>query len=279
MSAGSILSLSTTSTSSSEAATHEIPGRVHEDYDSGTKYVSYFIPSGPEFYTLCEGVLKNPQWLFDAVKGVVVEAGYPGERMLKSTELRFSGRVFLYLEDMPTAEQFAQVEELGKQTGIDLVVRTPASAQERSRFEKPLAFICHDWRDKADIARPIAAELIRRRCPVWYDEYSLKVGASLRANVEKGLKECKKCVLVLSPNFLSNTGWTKTEFDSIFTRQILEGSNLVLPVWCGVSKQQIYEYSPSLLDRLGVSWDEGLEVDVGKLYRAIEPPLSNYTRL
>ena len=67
------------------------------------------------------------------------------------------------------------------------------------------------------------------RCPVWYDEYSVKVGDSLRASVEKGLKESKKCVLILSPNFLSNTGWTKTEFDSIFTRQILEGSNIVPP--------------------------------------------------
>jgi len=117
------------------------------------------------------------------------------------------------------------------------------------------------------------------RCPVWYDEYSLKVGASLRASIEKGLKESKKCVLVLSPNFLSNSGWTKTEFDSVFTRQILEGSDVVLPVWCGVTKRQIYEYSPSLPDRVAVQWEEGIEEVLRKLHRAIEPPIANYGRV
>jgi hypothetical protein len=101
--------------------------------------------------------------------------------------------------------------------------------------------------------------LSKMRCPVWYDEYSVKVGDSLRASVEQGLRVSKKCVLILSPHFLSNTGWTQTEFDSVFTRQILEGSNVVLPVWCGVSKEQVYEYSPSLLDRLAVRWEEGLD--------------------
>jgi hypothetical protein len=127
-------------------------------------------------------------------------------------------------------EEIAKVEQLAQQAGIAVVIRSSICAQERSRFEKPLAFISHDWHDKADIARPIAIGLSKMRCPVWYDEYSLKVGASLRGSIEKGLKESKKCVLVLSANFLSNTGWTKTEFDSVFTRQILEGSDVVLPV-------------------------------------------------
>jgi TIR domain len=271
--------LSLTINQANSAATFDVRGRAHYDFDSGTKYLSYFIPAGPEAFALCEGVAMNPQWLFDAVKGVVVKTGYPGERALDAADLKFSGRVFLYTEELLSREQMDRVEKMAKDRGLDIVFRTPISAQERSRYEKPLAFISHDWRDKKDIAQPIALGLSKMRCPVWYDEYSVKVGDSLRASVEKGLKESKKCVLILSPNFLSNTGWTKTEFDSIFTRQILEGSNVVLPVWCGVTKQQVYEYSPSLLDRLAVRWDEGLDEVLRKLYRAIEPPLSNYTPL
>src|ERR1700733_3645958 len=207
------------------ATTFEVRGRVHYDFDSGTKYVSCFIAAGPEAYSLCEGVAMNSQWLFDSVKGVVVHAGYPGERTLNAADLKFSGRVFLYTEDLFSPEQVARLEKLAKDQGLDIVFRTPTSARERSRFEKPLAFISHDWRDKKDIAQPIALGLSKMRCPVWYDEFSVKVGDSLRASVEKGLKESKKCVLIHSPNFLSNTGWTKTEFDSIFTRQIPEGSN------------------------------------------------------
>ena len=106
-------------------------------------------------------------------------------------------------------------------------------------------------------------------CFVWYDEYSLKVGDSLRESIEKGIKDCKKCVLILSPNFLSNKGWTKVEFNSIFTREILETKNLVLPVWCGISIHVLFDYSPILLDRVGINWDLGLDQIFNKLYQVI----------
>ncbi|MCY7348963.1 MAG: toll/interleukin-1 receptor domain-containing protein, partial [Pyrinomonadaceae bacterium] len=100
------------------------------------------------------------------------------------------------------------------------------------------------------VARKIAINLEKMLCPVWYDEFSMKVGDNLRESIEKGLKECKKCILVLSPNFLLNNGWTKKEFDSIFTREILEEQKLVLQIWYQVTKQMVYEYSPSLLNVL-----------------------------
>ena len=44
-----------------------------------------------------------------------------------------------------------------------------------------------------------------------------------------------------------------------------------------MTKQQIYDYSPSLLDKLAVRWEEGIEEVLRKLRRAIDPPPSNYT--
>jgi len=262
-----------------DGASYSVHARVHSDFNSGTKYVAFLVPRGRDAYGICDHLVSNPQLALDAVaRATEVKAHYPGQRWMSTAELRFSGRIFLYTDDVFSAEEMARLEGTAKTTNGDLIVFSSASAQERSRVEKPLAFISHDSRDKAEFARPIAEELSKLRCPVWYDEYSLHVGANLRASIEKGLKECKKCVLVLSPNFLSNTGWTKTEFDSVFTRQILDGSDVMLPVWCGVTKQQIYEYSPTLLDRVAVSWDSGLEEVVRKLYRAIESPLSNYSR-
>jgi hypothetical protein len=109
-------------------------------------------------------------------------------------------------------------------------------------------------------------------CPVWYDEFSLKVGDNLRNSIEKGLRECRRCVLVLSPNFFSNKGWTKKEFDSVFTREILEEKQLVLPVWCGVAKQEVFDYSPSLLNVKGLNWKElGEDEACRRLFLAIEP--------
>jgi len=106
-------------------------------------------------------------------------------------------------------------------------------------------------------------------CPVWYDEFSLKVGDRLRESIEKGLKECKKCVLVLSPQFFGNTGWTRVEFNSIFTRELIEKEDFLLPVWFGVTKEQVYEYSPSLADRVAADWSLGEEEVVRRLYRGI----------
>jgi TIR domain len=82
-------------------------------------------------------------------------------------------------------------------------------------------------------------------CWVWFDEYSLNVGDSLRESIERGIKECKRCILVISKNFLGNSGWTKGEFNSVFTRELLENKRLVLPVWHDVTAQEVYEYSPS----------------------------------
>ena len=106
-------------------------------------------------------------------------------------------------------------------------------------------------------------------CPVWFDEYSLKVGDKLRESIENGIKECKKCVLVLSPSFLSNNGWTKVEFNSIFTRELIEETDIILPVWHGIDKKKLYEYCPSLVNKVGVKTDIGVEEVIRKLHHSI----------
>lgn len=140
-----------------------------------------------------------------------------------------------------------KLELEGLELGHNVQFRSPRHAMLRSRSERPVAFISHDSRDD-DIARRIAIGMGKRRCSVWYDEFTLRAGDNLRDTIEKGLKECHKCIIVLSENFFSNGGWTKKEFDSIFTREILEETNLILPVWLRVGKTEVYDYSPSLLN-------------------------------
>jgi len=106
------------------AATFEVPARVHYDFDSGTKYISYFVSSGPESSGLFEALIMNPHWPFDAMKGVAVQAGYPGERMIDAADLKFPGRIFLYTEDLLSDEQAQKLHQTAKGKGIDLVMRT-----------------------------------------------------------------------------------------------------------------------------------------------------------
>ena len=152
------------------------------------------------------------------------------------------------------------------------MVRDTKYRDERNRYERPLAFISHDSRDKSSVAEPIAVGLQKLMCPVWYDQFSLKVGDSLRESIERGIKEARTCVVVLSKNFFSNAGWTKAEFDSIYTKEIVEKKRVMLPVWHDVSRDQVYEYSPRLADRVGISTALDMDEIVRRLYLAIEAP-------
>jgi hypothetical protein len=45
-------------------------------------------------------------------------------------------------------------------------------------------FISHASEDKADVARPLADLLVDRALDVWYDEFTLTVGDSLRRSID-----------------------------------------------------------------------------------------------
>jgi hypothetical protein len=104
--------------------------------------------------------------------------------------------------------------------------------------------------------------LQERDCPVWYDDFSLRVGDSLRESIERGLKETRKCILILTPNFLRNEGWTKREFNSVFTRELVDNAKVILPVWHKVTQQEVFDYSPSLADKKALIWSVEHKEDI-----------------
>lgn len=199
-----------------------------------------------------------------------VTSRFPGCPTTRHDELHFSGRIYLYLDVDISPEQQKKIKSSIRNNKLDPQFRGATYAKRREHLQKPLAFISHDSRDKVTIARPIALGLQSNLVPVWYDEFSLPVGAKLRESIEKGIKESKKCVLVVTKNFIGNEDWTKAEFDSVFTKEILEKGNVLLPVWDKVSAHEVYEYSPWLANIKAVNWSEGPEEVVRKLQREIE---------
>lgn len=200
----------------------------------------------------------------------VVSSTFPGCPATRHDELHFSGRIYLYLEDDLIPERQTKIKSSIRNSKLDPQFRGATYAEKREHLQKPIAFISHDSRDKATIARPLALGLQRNLVPVWYDEFSLPVGAKLRESIEKGIKESKKCVLVVTKNFIGNDGWTKAEFDSVFTKEIFEKGNVLLPVWHEVTAREVYEYSPLLANINAVNWSEGSKEVVRKLQREIE---------
>jgi len=264
-----VLTLTNTFRFEGPADAGEVVGRVHLDFNSNTKYISAYIPATENPSGVAAGLLRSLDKVLAIADGAEVHSHFLGEAPMKSTDLAFAGRVFIYSEGEIELDRLLALTSQTKPNGIHLQYRGSTYAQERSALEKPLAFISHDSRDKDAIARPVAVGLTRLMCPVWFDEFTLTVGDRLRESIERGIRECKKCVLILSPHFLSNPGWTKAEFNSIFTRELIEGSDFLLPVWYGVGPREIFDYSPTLVDRLGVNWDLGEAEVVRRLYRAI----------
>ena len=64
-------------------------------------------------------------------------------------------------------------------------------------------FICHASEDKEAFVRPLAAILQESHLEVWYDEFALSVGDSVRRAIDRGLAQSRYGIVVLSPSFFA----------------------------------------------------------------------------
>lgn len=109
-------------------------------------------------------------------------------------------------------------------------------------------FISHASEDKDEVVRPLATCLQNGGLRVWYDEFALKIGDSLRRKIDHGLANSRFGLVVLSPAFIGK-GWTNYELDGLVTRANT-GEQVLLPIWHKLSKQEVIAFSPSLADKL-----------------------------
>ena len=123
-----------------------------------------------------------------------------------------------------------------------------AGKDDGRRFD---VFISHASDDKDAVVRPLANALKGYGLEVWYDEFELRIGSSLRQTIDKGIARSRFGVVVLSKAFFGK-GWTHYELDGLVTRTVT-GDQVLLPVWHNVSKQEVMEYSASLADKLARS--------------------------
>lgn len=244
--------------------------RIHADFDSNATFISIFIPSNQNPSELLKALLSKVKNLDGSFQAIEVSSGRKGESPSTSKTLVYTKQVFIYLEDQLRSEDTQLQCKLWSSHGLTLTIRSNEYVENLNQWQSPIAFLSHDSRDKDEIANPIARGFIKNAFPIWYDEYSLKPGDSLRESIENGLKKCKKCIVIISPNFISNTGWTKTEFNSVFTREIFKNENVFIPIWHNVTKEQVYEYSPSLADKFALDSSIGADQLVHKLIATLK---------
>lgn len=132
------------------------------------------------------------------------------------------------------------------------------------------AFISHAWEDKDDFVRELAERLQEKRIEVWYDEFSLKAGDSLRRSIDHGLTKSRFGIVILSKNFF-NKQWTNWELDGLVQRQNSSNDNLIIPIWHKIEKKDIIEYSPSLADKVAIKSERGIDYVIKQVDSVINP--------
>ena len=77
--------------------------------------------------------------------------------------------------------------------------------------------------------RPLARALSDGGLSVWYDEFKLRIGDSLRRKIGTGIAKSRFGVVVLSRSFCDK-GWTNYELDGLVTHAV-SGEQVLLLIW------------------------------------------------
>lgn len=112
-------------------------------------------------------------------------------------------------------------------------------------------FISHASEDKEAVVQQLAEAMRDGGLKVWYDDFELKIGDSLRRKIDQGLANSRVGVVIFSQSFFKK-GWTNYELDGLVTRANT-GEQIILPIWHNISKSEVIKYSPSLADKVARS--------------------------
>ena len=129
-------------------------------------------------------------------------------------------------------------------------------------------FISNASEDKDDFVKPLVEALQKLGLKVWYDEFELRWGNSLRKTIDKGLVNSTCGVVVLSHNFF-NKDWPQTELDALHTIKDYRGQDLIIPIWHNITKKEVAEYSPIIASLFAGKSTENVEVICKNIFKIV----------
>jgi len=124
--------------------------------------------------------------------------------------------------------------------------------ENQEKYEREYDFfISHASEDKGEIVRELAEALVNNDFKVWYDEFELKIGDSLRKTIDNGLTKSKFGIVIISPSFIKKN-WTEYELNGMVAKE-MNGHKVILPIWHKVTKDEVLRFSPSLADKMALN--------------------------
>jgi hypothetical protein len=142
-----------------------------------------------------------------------------------------------------TTKRRSVISTIGGGTGghESLYVAPPSEDREWD------VFVSYAHEDKAT-ASELATELSALNLRPWFDETELTIGMGLRRSIDHGLAHSRFGVVLMSHAFFRKE-WPQRELDGIVALQV-GGRQRVLPIWHGLSHDDMLGYSPTLADTI-----------------------------
>lgn len=131
------------------------------------------------------------------------------------------------------------------------------------------AFICYAMEDKSIFVDRLVEALVKNNVDVWYSDYELIPGKSLREVIDRGISSCDIGIVVLSNNFFKKK-WSSWELNGLVQRMV-SGSCIIIPIYLDIDVNDIMRYSPSLSDIVAIKSDMEVNEIAYKIYDTLYP--------
>jgi len=110
-------------------------------------------------------------------------------------------------------------------------------------------FVSYASQDRKFVTR-LATALEEYGLSVWFDEFELVAGDSIRRVIDEGIQNSEFGVVVLSDSFFSRE-WPQKELDALVSKEE-GGKKVIIPVWHNVDASSVRKYAPLLASKLSI---------------------------
>lgn len=120
-----------------------------------------------------------------------------------------------------------------------------------NRNTSPVVFLSYGHEDRS-IARKLAERLFNEGVEVYFDEWEIRAGDSIREKIDLGLERCTHFIVLLTPTSVGKP-WVRAEMDAAFVNKV-QGHCRFIPLRYGLAAADL----PALLKGLlSPSLDDG----------------------
>ena len=109
-------------------------------------------------------------------------------------------------------------------------------------------FLSHSTYVKESLVVPFAQDLAYIHVPFWFDRKDILCGTGIYENIMTGITQSDYCVAFIDETFLKKD-WPMKEANLFHEKEVKNGSKIIFPVFCGISKDKVYENIPWLKGR------------------------------